>query len=324
MRRGAGTWPGPDHVARGRWIPVGTAGSRPYTQPATKRRTGAAPTHTTCRTSSRAGRPATTEAPAFVTPHPTRGVGCNRRNAPPFCVGARAGTIMFRPAILRNCGFRGQRGAAAASEHQASGRSCQSEPNLMGTGCSLRPVSDPPRLARLQRRPAVPDRRRQWGRPIAAKHGESADALRGAGARRGLGGLGRLIGLGPSAPLPPAPQAPFHAARRRAVPEGGRGIAPQPASGGAIRSVPAVLPRPLHGRAPHPYGRARCHPHRGQAEPSGPELRRTRHKARRRIRLASALTRCQGRLGGTRQHNRQTGGGMDGPRRAPQTILYSK
>ena len=43
----------------------------------------------------------------------------------------RPKSIMFRPAILRNYEFHGQRGAAAAPEHQASGRPCQSEPNLM-------------------------------------------------------------------------------------------------------------------------------------------------------------------------------------------------
>ena len=138
MRRGAGTWPGPDHVARGRRIPVGTAGSRPYTQPATKRPAGAAPIRTTRSTSPRAGLPATAEAPAFVTPHPTRGIGCNRRDASPFCVGARARTITFRP-VAPNCRFHGRHAAAAAPGHQASGRPCQSEPNLprFATACGL-------------------------------------------------------------------------------------------------------------------------------------------------------------------------------------------
>ena len=133
MRRGAGTWPDPDHVARGRGrrVSVGTAGSRPYTQPATKRRTGAAPTHTTCRTSSRAGRPATAEAPAFVTPHPTRGAGCNRRDAPLFCVGARAGTIMVWPSAPRSFRLHGQSGAATIPRRPASGRLHQNKPSRM-------------------------------------------------------------------------------------------------------------------------------------------------------------------------------------------------
>ena len=177
MRRGAGTWPGPDHVARGRRIPVGTAGSRPYTQPATKRRTGAAPTHTTCSTSSRAGRPATAEAPAFVTPHPTRGVGCNGRDAPPFCVGARAGTIMVWPSAPGSFRLRGQSDIAAIPRRRASDRP-QSKPNLEGRRSSLGHF---------------------WFHPLsAAARDRPKDCLLGTDSGGRVGGVPALLGVAPT------------------------------------------------------------------------------------------------------------------------------
>ena len=48
------------------------------------------------------------------------GAGCNRMDASSFYVSARTRPIMFRPAILRNYEFHGQRGAAAISTHLAS------------------------------------------------------------------------------------------------------------------------------------------------------------------------------------------------------------
>ena len=66
----------------------------------------------------------------------------------------RSGPIMFRPAILRNYEFHGRRGAAAAPEHRASGRPCQSEPNLPGFAitCGLFWTLSPTRAVRRVRR----------------------------------------------------------------------------------------------------------------------------------------------------------------------------
>ena len=66
------------------------------------------------------------------------------QDSPAFLL-VRSGLIMFRPAILRNYEFHGQRGAAAAPEHQASGMPCQSEPNLLG------PAGGPWRAAAARR-----------------------------------------------------------------------------------------------------------------------------------------------------------------------------